>query len=138
MALDQQRVTDRIKDSMEAERLRLLDLVKTLELKFNSVEQVIYSLTYEHNFLFYYSRLKVQFNFAKTNIQSSSEEQWTMRQQRSSLEAEKVAFEREKEFIREKQLADESRIQVATLLHIHRKMRWFTMDWQRLGALYIV
>lgn len=38
--LDQLRLVDRAKESAEAERLRLLELVKTLEIKLNSVEQV--------------------------------------------------------------------------------------------------
>lgn len=44
--------------------------------------------------------------------QSSTEEQWNLRQKSAALEAEKVSFEREKTFIREKLTAEEKRVQV--------------------------
>lgn len=69
-------------EKTEAERTRLIELVKSLEIKLNSVEQ------------------------------SATEEQWSQRQKAATLEAERVAFEREKTFTREKFAADEKRIQV--------------------------
>lgn len=70
-------------EAAEAERLRLMDLVKTLEMKLGSVEQ------------------------------STVEEKWSLRQQRGSLDIERASFEREKDFIREKFSAEEKRIQVS-------------------------
>lgn len=43
--------------------------------------------------------------------QSATEEQWNLRQKSSTLDAERVAFEREKTFNREKMAAEEKRIQ---------------------------
>lgn len=60
----------------------MIELVKSLEIKLNSVEQ------------------------------TSTEEQWNLRQKSAALEAEKVSFEREKTFIREKLAAEEKRVQV--------------------------
>lgn len=59
-----------------------MELIRSLEIKLNSVEQ------------------------------SSTEEQWNLRQKSAALEAEKVSFEREKTFTREKFTAEEKRIQV--------------------------
>lgn len=69
-------------EKTEEERTRLIELVKSLEIKLNSVEQ------------------------------SSTEEQWNLRQKSAALEAEKVSFEREKTFIREKLTVEEKRVQV--------------------------
>lgn len=60
----------------------MIELVKNLEIKLNSLEQ------------------------------SSTEEQWNLRQKSAALEAEKVSFEREKNFTREKLAAEEKRVQV--------------------------
>ena len=60
----------------------MIELVKSLEIKLNSLEQ------------------------------SSTEEQWNLRQKSAALEAEKVSFEREKTFTREKLAAEEKRVQV--------------------------
>lgn len=70
-------------EKTETERTRLIELVKSLELKLSSVEQ------------------------------SSTEEQWSLRQKSASLDAERKSFEREKEFIREKMATDEKRIVVS-------------------------
>lgn len=47
--------------------------------------------------------------------QSSTEEQWNFRQKSAALEAERVSFEREKSFTREKLATEEKRIQVPFL-----------------------
>lgn len=73
---------DKCIEKNEEERRRLIELVKSLEIKLNSVEQ------------------------------NSVEEQWNLRQKSATLEAEKVSFEREKTFVREKLAAEEKRIQV--------------------------
>lgn len=61
----------------------MIELVRSLEVKLNSVEQ------------------------------SSTEEQWSLRQKSAALEAERVSFEREKTFTREKLAAEEKRIQAS-------------------------
>lgn len=68
----------------EEERTRLIEAIHSLELKLKSLEQ------------------------------QSTEEQWTMRQQRNSLDAERASFERERDFLREKMSAEEKRIEVRT------------------------
>lgn len=69
-------------EKTEAERQQLLDLVRSLEIKLHSVEQ------------------------------SSAEEQWTWRQKSATHDAERVSFDREKTFIREKHAEEEKRLQV--------------------------
>lgn len=69
-------------EKTEEERSRLIELVKSLEIKLNSVEQ------------------------------SSTEEQWNIRQKTATLEAEKISFEREKTFTREKFATEEKKIEV--------------------------
>ena len=69
-----------MRESTEQERTHLLELVKTLEIKLNSITQ------------------------------TSAEEQWTLRQQMASLEADRVSFNREKEFQKEQQKRDEKRL----------------------------
>lgn len=69
-------------ENSEAERTRLIELIKSLELKLGSIEQ------------------------------RSVEEQWSMRQRQTTLDAERVAFERERTFMREKMEEEEKRIQV--------------------------
>lgn len=80
--LELQKSIDKNIEKTEEERNRLIELVKSLEIKLNSIEQ------------------------------SATEEQWSFRQKSASLEAEKVSFEREKTFTREKLQAEEKRIQV--------------------------
>lgn len=69
-------------EKTEEERIHLIELVKSLEIKLNSIEQ------------------------------TSTEEQWNLRQKSATLDAEKVSFEREKTFTREKLATEEKRIQV--------------------------
>lgn len=90
----QQATIDKMVEKTEAERTRLIELVKSLEVKLNSVEQ------------------------------SATEEQWTLRQKSSTLDAERKSFEREKEFIREKLTAEEKRIQDLKETHFaeHKRM----------------
>lgn len=71
----------------------MIELVKSLEIKLNSLEQ------------------------------SSTEEQWNLRQKSAALEAEKVSFEREKTFTREKLAAEEKRVQVKFTARNERN--WF-------------
>lgn len=80
---EQQKLMEKTVEKTEEERTRLIELVKSLEIKLNSVEQ------------------------------TSTEEQWSHRQKSASLEAERVAFEREKTFVREKFAAEEKRIQAS-------------------------
>lgn len=68
-------------EKTEEERTRLIELIRSLEIKLNSIEQ------------------------------TSAEEQWSMRQKAAALDAERVAFEREKVFARDKNAAEEKRIQ---------------------------
>lgn len=69
-------------ENAEAERTRLIELIRSLEMKLSSIEQ------------------------------RSVEEQWSMRQRQATLDAERVAFERERTFMREKMDDEEKRIQV--------------------------
>lgn len=69
-------------ENAEEERVRLIELIKSLELKLSSIEQ------------------------------RAVEDQWSMRQRQATLDAERVAFERERTFMREKMEADEKRVQV--------------------------
>lgn len=45
-------------------------------------------------------------------LQTSAEEQWSLRQQKASLEVERTSFERERNFAREQIARDEKRIEV--------------------------
>lgn len=78
---EQQKSIEQTVEKTEEERTRLIELIKSLEIKLNSVEQ------------------------------SATEEQWSLRQKTATLDAERVAFEREKTFTREKMAAEEKRIQ---------------------------
>lgn len=78
---EQQKSIEHTVEKTEEERTRLIELIKSLEIKLNSVEQ------------------------------SATEEQWSLRQKTATLDAERVAFEREKTFTREKMAAEEKRIQ---------------------------
>lgn len=78
---EQQKSIDRTVEKTEEERTHLIELIKSLEIKLNSVEQ------------------------------SATEEQWNLRQKTATLDAERVAFEREKTFTREKFSAEEKRMQ---------------------------
>lgn len=77
----------------ETERTRLIELVRSLEIKLNSIEQ------------------------------SSAEEQWSLRQKSATLDAERKSFEREKEFMREKQAIEENRIQEMKEIHFAEHKR---------------
>lgn len=90
--VDKQKLIDKCIEKNEEERTRLIELVKSLEIKLNSVEQ------------------------------TSTEEQWSLRQRSATLEAERVSFEREKTFVREKLAAEEKRIQV---FGCHNITIWF-------------
>lgn len=76
-------------EKTEIERTQLIDLVRTLEMKLASAEQ------------------------------SSSEQLWMFRQKSATLDAERVSFEREKTFVREKQEAEEKRIKVVDCLIVN-------------------
>ncbi|KAM7354862.1 fas-binding factor 1 twitchy [Cochliomyia hominivorax] len=67
-------------ESNELEKQRLMDLVSTLELQMSKLSK------------------------------ESAEENWQLRQKLASLDAEKMAFNKEKEFFREQMLRDEERI----------------------------
>lgn len=73
---------NKVIENSEAERTQLIELIKSLEVKLSSIEQ------------------------------RSAEEQWAMRQRQATLDAERVAFERERTFIREKMEAEEKRLRV--------------------------
>lgn len=75
-------------ENSEAERTRLIELIKSLELKLGSIEQ------------------------------RSVEEQWSMRQRQATLDTERVAFERERTFMREKMEEEEKRIQVIYFIRL--------------------
>lgn len=85
LAAREQRLTAQLADyerqrtATEAERSALVDLVRTLETKLQTAQQ------------------------------QQDEEQWTQRQQRAVLDAERAAFERERASVRERQDRDEAR-----------------------------
>uniref|UniRef100_A0A336MK66 CSON002333 protein n=1 Tax=Culicoides sonorensis TaxID=179676 RepID=A0A336MK66_CULSO len=70
------------KEKSDEERSQLLELVKSLEIKLNSLEQ------------------------------TSNEENWNLKQKFTALEVEKASFEREKTFIREQLTREQKRIEV--------------------------
>lgn len=74
----------RTMNQAEEERTRLIELVKILEIKLNAVER------------------------------QSAEENWIIKQERASLEAERNSFERERTFSRDKLANEEKRIEVST------------------------
>ncbi|XP_065079447.1 fas-binding factor 1 [Ochlerotatus camptorhynchus] len=78
---DQQRMLERSKDAAETEKVRLLNLVEMLEGKLTELSK------------------------------TSSEEHWTYQQKMVKLDCEKQAFEKEKEFARERIIRDEKRIE---------------------------
>lgn len=82
LKLDQQKTVGKMVDKTETERAQLIELIRTLEIKLASAEQ------------------------------SSNEQQWMFRQKSAILDAERVSFEREKSFVREKQEAEQKRIKV--------------------------
>ncbi|XP_037826783.1 LOW QUALITY PROTEIN: trichohyalin-like, partial [Lucilia sericata] len=67
-------------ESNDLEKQRLMDLVSTLELQMSKISK------------------------------DSAEENWQLRQKLASIDAEKMAFNKEKEFFREQMLRDEERI----------------------------
>lgn len=94
----QQKRVERSQELADEEKKRLLELVKTLEVKLNAVKQ------------------------------TAAEEDWTLKQKIISLETDKIAFEREREFYREqhdreqKNFDEMKRIQNADY---ERRMRQF-------------
>ncbi|XP_037934357.1 protein FAM184A [Teleopsis dalmanni] len=69
-----------IEEAADADKQRLMDLVSTLEMQLSKISK------------------------------ESSEENWQLRQKLSAIDAEKIAFEHEKEFFREQMIRDEKRI----------------------------
>lgn len=79
---EQQRHMNKVIENSEEERVRLIELIKSLELKLSSIEQ------------------------------RAVEEQWSMRQRQATLDAERAAFQRERTFMREKMEAEQKRVEV--------------------------
>lgn len=88
LLLDQQKTIDKMVDKTETERAQLIELIRTLEIKLAAAEQ------------------------------SSSEQQWMFRQKSAIFDAERVSFDREKTFVREKQEAEQKRIKVILVLRL--------------------
>lgn len=82
---------NKVIENSEVERTKLVEMIKSFEVKMNSIEQ------------------------------RSVEEQWSMRQRQATLDAERVAFERERSFMREKMKEEEKRIQVIASIQL---MTW--------------
>ena len=102
----------------EAEREKLLDLVQTLELKLNSIEQV----TSETFRIFFPEQILNQFYFFSfaffsiiSLMKKSDEEQWSLKQKLISFEVERKSFEKEKEFLRNQIAMEQQRFQVNSL-----------------------
>ncbi|XP_039444696.1 trichohyalin [Culex pipiens pallens] len=91
---DQQRLLERSKESTEQEKLRLLNLVETLEGKLTELTR------------------------------TSSEDHWTYQQKLVKLESEKQSFEKEKDYNRERAVREEKRIEELKqlLLEEHTKL----------------
>ncbi|KAL1382795.1 hypothetical protein pipiens_013226 [Culex pipiens pipiens] len=91
---DQQRLLERSKESTEQEKLRLLNLVETLEGKLTELTR------------------------------TSSEDHWTYQQKLVKLESEKQSFEKEKEYNRERAAREEKRIEELKQLQLeeHTKL----------------
>lgn len=93
-------------DNAETERTRFIELIKSLEMKLNSLEQ------------------------------RSVEEQWSMRQRQATLDSERVSFEREKTFLREKMEDEARRTQVICAFKCLHKQKMYRMSlcvfWQEL------
>lgn len=107
----------------EAEREKLLDLVQTLELKLNSIEQVRTKnklLRTFRNFLshsqgnlnqiFYFPSFA--FFLLISLMKKSDEEQWSLKQKLIAFEVEKKSFEKEKEFLRNQIAIEQQKVQV--------------------------
>ncbi|KAG4070377.1 hypothetical protein HA402_006519 [Bradysia odoriphaga] len=98
---------EKLKENTETERVQLLEVVKTLETKLNSISQ------------------------------TSAEEQWSLRQQKASLEVERTSFERERNFAREQIARDEKRIEDLKMfesLEVQRRLKQLDEDRQELLA----
>ncbi|CAO1427379.1 unnamed protein product [Diamesa hyperborea] len=78
---EQQKLLERTRDMSETERNKLLDLVQTLEVKLNSIEQ------------------------------KSDEEQWSLKQKLNSFDVEKMSFQKEKEYQRSQMSIEQQRVQ---------------------------
>lgn len=74
---------DKMTENVEAERTRLIELIKHLELKMSAIDQ------------------------------HTADEQWQLRQRQATLDTERNVFEREKSCVREKLEDDEKRLQVS-------------------------
>ncbi|XP_043647301.1 fas-binding factor 1 homolog [Drosophila teissieri] len=96
---DQERRLKMNEETADDEKRRLMELVSTLELQLGRLSK------------------------------DSAEENWQLRQRMSSLEAERKAFEREKEFHREQMQRDEKRVedlkslQLAEMERLHRDLQ---------------
>ncbi|XP_055705246.1 cingulin-like protein 1 [Phlebotomus papatasi] len=78
---EQLKRVERSRDLAEAERLKLLDLVQTLDVKLNKLSK------------------------------EASEEQWMLKEKLATLEVERASFERERDLVREEQKRHEKRIE---------------------------
>jgi Fas-binding factor 1 len=81
---DTKATLERQREMAENEKTRLLELIQALETQ------------------------------ASLQTQTTAEHDWTVRQQVAGLEAERAAFQREKEFFRDRMKSDEKRIEVKT------------------------
>lgn len=82
MSAEQQRCMDKMTENVGAERTRLIELIKHLELKMSAIDQ------------------------------HTADEQWQLRQRQATLDTERNVFEREKSCVREKLEDEEKRLQV--------------------------
>lgn len=119
----------------EAEREKLLDLVQTLELKLNSIEQVRRAPSRGwKNFCAIFLLCCVFFHFGSSRrflkgnfffvfhpfatlslislMKKSDEEQWSLKQKLLSLDVERKSFEKEKEFLRNQIAVEQQKLQV--------------------------
>lgn len=103
----------------EAEREKLLDLVQTLELKLNSVEQVTQRTRKTFQiFLVFSENSKLEFFifcifFSSISLmKKSDEEQWSLKQKLLAFEVERKSFEKEKDFMRNQIAIEQQKVQV--------------------------
>lgn len=93
---EQLKRVERSRDLAEAERLKLLDLVQTLDVKLNKLSK------------------------------EASEEQWMLKEKLSTLEVERASFERERDLVREEQKRHEKRIEDMRLMAQEEHKRLLT------------
>lgn len=101
----------------EAEREKLLDLVQTLELKLNSIEQVstkskTFLPRWQGNFKPFLLFPSFAFFSLISLMKKSDEEQWSLKQKLIAFEVEKKSFEKEKEFLRNQIAIEQQKVQV--------------------------